>query len=189
MAHAYTTKRGKNKKSKLNKRMDHQQNLEKSLKQDPLANLMYDGPKESVFKIGHIGTSSSTARIDSVVSRLQKALLDKCSNPGCKNTSAEGSLSECASCHQTRYCGRECQLAHWPDHKTKCKEVRNELRAKEKEKQDIITAALQEMNLLSKNEEDTSSALTAEASGVTSVDAGSQQEESDSDDSEDDQID
>lgn len=188
MAHAYTTKRGKNKKAKLNKRMDHQQNQERSLKQDPLANLMYDGPKESVFKIGHIGTSS-TSRIDNVVSRLQKALMDKCSNPGCKNTSAEGSLSECASCHQSRYCGRECQLAHWPDHKTRCKEIRNELRAKEIEKQEAVAAALQEMNLLAKVEA-SSESLTVEGSGTTSVDGTATQEgDSESEDDEDDNID
>lgn len=188
MAHAYTTKRGKNKKAKLNKRMDHQQNLEKSLKQDPLANLMYDGPKESVFKIGHIGTSSNS-RIENVVSRLQKALMDKCSSPGCKNTSAEGSLSECASCHQARYCCRECQLAHWPEHKTRCKEIRNELRAKEKEKQDIITAALQDMNLLAKTEVPSQS-LTVKGSEATSVDETPTHGESESEsDEEDDQID
>ncbi len=153
MAHAYTTKRGKNKKAKLGVRKDHQQNLEKAMKLDPLANLMYDGPRESVLTRGHIGSSS---RLENVISRLQKSLLDKCSNPNCTSAASEcTNLSECASCHQTRYCGRECQLSHWEEHKTRCKEVRKEIKAREKEKQDTITAALQEMNLLAKPAEET----------------------------------
>ena len=58
MAHAYTTKRGKNKISKLGVRKDHQQNSERQLKSNvPLANLQYNGPKESVFAIGHLANS------------------------------------------------------------------------------------------------------------------------------------
>eukprot|EP01038_Epipyxis_sp_PR26KG_P010563 gene10563-14189_t len=151
MAHAYTTKRGKNKISKLGVRKDHQQNLEKSLKQNtPLANLMYDGPKESVFNIGHItgGPSTTASRITDIKNRIHKTLMDKCSNPDCKlAASAEISLSECSSCHQARYCCRDCQLAHWEEHKAMCKEIKKALKAKEKETAERVAAALKELDL------------------------------------------
>jgi tetratricopeptide (TPR) repeat protein len=31
--------------------------------------------------------------------------------------------SSCSKCKQVRYCGRECQLKHWPIHKRICKKV------------------------------------------------------------------
>ena len=30
-------------------------------------------------------------------------------------------LKKCAHCHKVEYCGRECQLKHWPMHKSACK--------------------------------------------------------------------
>ncbi len=32
-----------------------------------------------------------------------------------------GKLRECTGCRSVRYCGRECQLKHWPVHKAPCK--------------------------------------------------------------------
>jgi hypothetical protein len=40
-----------------------------------------------------------------------------CSNPGCGGAG----VKKCTGCKQARYCGQECQLAHWPAHKTECK--------------------------------------------------------------------
>ena len=129
MAHAYTTKRGKNKKGKLGVRKDQQQNQERSLKNPILDAMKYDGDRENSFEIGRIGSSS--ARIEAIKSRLQKQLVDKCSNPQCNQPSSESrELSECASCRTVRYCGRDCQLAHWPDHKAICKEKKKELAAR-----------------------------------------------------------
>ena len=37
---------------------------------------------------------------------------------------AKGKLSGCSGCHVAKYCGRECQVAHWKaGHKTDCKEL------------------------------------------------------------------
>ena len=131
MAHAYTTKRGKTKIAKLGIRKDQQQNLGKHLKLDPLENMKYDGPNESKFELLQKITAG---RLEDVKARLSKALMDKCSNPSCTSASADCTLSECGSCRQARYCGRECQLAHWQEHKTRCKEVREDMKAKEEEK-------------------------------------------------------
>ena len=146
MAHAYTTKRGKNKMSKLGVRKDQQQNSERSLKANPLANLLFDGPKESILSpAGRIGTSS---RLEDTKARLQRALLDKCSYSDCPNATQTSSLSECSSCHQTRYCSKDCQVKHWDSHKEQCKIVRKQLKAQEKEKEEKISAALKELNLI-----------------------------------------
>ncbi len=153
MAHAYTTKRGKNKKAKLGVRKDHQQNMERSLKAGPgnLQQFLYDGPKESTIGVaGRIGCSSSTsnqARLENVKSRLQKALMDKCSNPECANSQEGGTLSECAACHSVRYCSRDCQLAHWPAHKEQCKIIKKKLQEEEAERQRKVLEALQELSV------------------------------------------
>ena len=43
-----------------------------------------------------------------------------CNGPGCAVAIA---LERCAGCHATRYCGVECQKAHWRAHKPACKEA------------------------------------------------------------------
>jgi hypothetical protein len=30
-------------------------------------------------------------------------------------------LRECSKCYAVRYCGKQCQLAAWPEHKEACK--------------------------------------------------------------------
>jgi ankyrin repeat protein len=40
-----------------------------------------------------------------------------CSNPGC----AGAGIKKCTGCKQARYCGQQCQLAHWSAHKAECK--------------------------------------------------------------------
>lgn len=149
MAHAYTTKRGKNKKSKLGVRKDQQQNQEKSLKHSPDLNaFLYDGPKESSFGIaGHItGGNSNNARLESVRSRLQRQLADKCSNPECSQAQ-NGHLSECSACRQTRYCSKDCQKAHWPAHKDQCKAKRKEMQQQEEERQLHVLQALEGLRM------------------------------------------
>jgi MYND finger/Right handed beta helix region len=39
-----------------------------------------------------------------------------CENPGCDKPGT----NVCTACRETRYCSRECQKAHWSDHKRKC---------------------------------------------------------------------
>lgn len=38
---------------------------------------------------------------------------DNCKATGCK-------LMNCSRCHHAKYCSKECQRAHYPDHKTDC---------------------------------------------------------------------
>jgi ankyrin repeat protein len=42
-----------------------------------------------------------------------------CPNAGCDGAGTK----KCTGCKQARYCGKQCQLAHWPAHKAKCKEA------------------------------------------------------------------
>ena len=59
-----------------------------------------------------------------------------CANPGC----AGRGLKQCARCQRVRYCGVECQHAHWPEHKPKCSKAapkavsKKEKKKKEKKK-------------------------------------------------------
>jgi hypothetical protein len=40
-----------------------------------------------------------------------------CSKLGCSGAG----IQKCTRCKQARYCGRACQLAHWPAHEAECK--------------------------------------------------------------------
>jgi ankyrin repeat protein len=40
-----------------------------------------------------------------------------CSYPGCSGAG----IKKCTGCKKARYCGQQCQLAHWPEHKADCK--------------------------------------------------------------------
>jgi ribosomal protein S20 len=39
-----------------------------------------------------------------------------CANPGCGG----GGVKRCVVCKDTRYCGKQCQVAHWPVHRVGC---------------------------------------------------------------------
>jgi hypothetical protein len=40
-----------------------------------------------------------------------------CANPGCD----DGGRKRCAVCKETRYCGKACQVMHWPLHRVSCR--------------------------------------------------------------------
>jgi ankyrin repeat protein len=48
-----------------------------------------------------------------------------CSNTGCSGAG----IMKCTGCKQARYCGGQCQLAHWKAHKTDCKRWSAEAKA------------------------------------------------------------
>jgi hypothetical protein len=51
-----------------------------------------------------------------LLTQLALKTMNKCSF--CGQVSA--ALKKCARCHKVEYCGRECQLKHWPTHKSAC---------------------------------------------------------------------
>ena len=110
MAHAYTTSRGKNKKAKLNKRMDKAQNSERSLKKT-VVDTKFDGPKTNVFTIGRIsgGNNSSSSSSRAIIDPRQAAIaainppILKCNNPNCKKKTIS-KLSQCSGCELVSYC-------------------------------------------------------------------------------------
>ena len=50
-----------------------------------------------------------------------------CANCG-KGEESSGDLKACTVCKMVKYCDRECQIAHRPQHKTACKKRAAELR-------------------------------------------------------------
>jgi hypothetical protein len=51
-----------------------------------------------------------------------------CSYPGCGGSG----IKKCTGCKQVRYCGQQCQLAHWSLHKADCKAAAELRPAKDK---------------------------------------------------------
>mmetsp|Transcript_27057 Transcript_27057/g.65659 ORF Transcript_27057/g.65659 Transcript_27057/m.65659 type:complete len:215 (-) Transcript_27057:92-736(-) len=46
----------------------------------------------------------------------------ECRNPACPNPDTDPrKLKDCARCKQACYCSKECQVAHWKEHKVECK--------------------------------------------------------------------
>jgi hypothetical protein len=65
------------------------------------------------------GTAADISKVEGT-SPEQTAYLEAkthCSNPGCGGAG----IKKCTGCKQVRYCGKQCQLAHWPAHKADCK--------------------------------------------------------------------
>mmetsp|Transcript_13465 Transcript_13465/g.23896 ORF Transcript_13465/g.23896 Transcript_13465/m.23896 type:complete len:558 (+) Transcript_13465:22-1695(+) len=55
--------------------------------------------------------------------------LDPCANGGCSKLYCS---QRCSGCGEARYCSRDCQKSHWPTHKGKCKEIRNQRQTQKK---------------------------------------------------------
>ena len=70
-----------------------------------------------------MGTSSSSDTITDVV---VCPIISNCANCG-KGEENSGDLKICAACKMVKYCNRECQLAHHPEHKQECKKRAAEL--------------------------------------------------------------
>ena len=121
MAHAYTTKRGKNKMGKLGVRKDSAQNAENNLKSVSTLPMKFDGPKDPMFgSDSHLENGTrlhlqDVLRTSQQTKNIEKTNNEQCGNTGCSKTSTNNGLklSECSSCHLVKYCSRECQLDHW----------------------------------------------------------------------------
>jgi hypothetical protein len=65
-----------------------------------------DGTAATILEEGG-GTAAEIAYLE---------VREHCANPGCDG----GGVKRCAVCKQIRYCGKLCQVAHWPEHKVAC---------------------------------------------------------------------
>lgn len=68
--------------------------------------------------------------VDSVYNDIDTGTNDNSDNYIKKNTclyclkEVEGSM-RCSRCETARYCGKECQVKHWPVHKNSCQDSNN----------------------------------------------------------------
>ena len=60
------------------------------------------------------------------MSSTDEVSADICANCG-KGEESTSSLKACTACHMVKYCNRECQIAHRPQHKKECKKRAAEL--------------------------------------------------------------
>jgi hypothetical protein len=87
------------------------------------------GLNTSEIQATHVdGKGAAEFPKDAGASAEQTAYLEAkthCSNTGCSGAG----IMKCTGCKQARYCGEECQLAHWQAHKADCKRWRSEAKA------------------------------------------------------------
>lgn len=120
MAHAYTTKRGKNKLAKLGVRRDQQQNQERELKVPTAMPPKYTGPKERFGDLNNeVNETASRLRLEDFVSNSQVIEISPSDIVTCQfadcphHNETNRKLFDCSSCHSIKYCCRECQLGDW----------------------------------------------------------------------------
>jgi len=66
-------------------------------------------------------------------------------------------LRDCSRCHLRKYCGRECQLKDWPEHKDLCKYTRKKLA------EEAAAAAVAEEETAAEEDEEEAQEVAAEA--------------------------
>jgi hypothetical protein len=83
---------------------------------DPLKAMTADGATAADFSKAVSASVEQTAYLEAKM---------HCSKTGCSGAG----IMKCTGCKQARYCGEECQLAHWQAHKADCKRWRSEAKA------------------------------------------------------------
>ena len=63
-----------------------------------------------------------------------------CSNPSCQKKWVQGlpSFKSCSQCGQAKYCSKECQKAHWKQHKRSCKKKAQQIQQQQDQSQQSI---------------------------------------------------
>lgn len=109
MAHAYTTKRGKNKLGKLGVRKDDGTRAEK---RSGVASFIsddhrkFDEEKEPVrYTPGHLTGGGGTSVRERLAAKVATVIADSCSNINCSSPMYT-TLSACAACGMVRYCSK-----------------------------------------------------------------------------------
>jgi len=124
MAHAYTTKRGKNKMSKLGVRKDDGVRAERRSGVSSFISDDYrkfEEPKVNNNFLGLTSGKGNKAIRDAGANSTREVapklvITEKCSYSSCTKKNYN-KLAECSGCHSVKYCCKECQLHHWSFHK------------------------------------------------------------------------
>ena len=58
-----------------------------------------------------------------IIERAERIAVIHCGRGECRSDSTVQRMERCAKCQDMYYCSRECQVAHWPEHRSRCKLV------------------------------------------------------------------
>jgi hypothetical protein len=61
------------------------------------------------------------------VTKRSKPMGSKSGIVACDNCTKKGLWNKCSGCKQASYCGRKCQLEHYPVHKVLCKTIKRNI--------------------------------------------------------------
>ena len=75
-----------------------------------------------VMYVGDVNAEATSCRVvHQLACRMFAACGYECAACRARESAADVNLLRCTRCRAVKYCGRECQAAHWPYHKQVCK--------------------------------------------------------------------
>ena len=98
----------------------------------------FQGNRACVKLLAPLTSPEALADVTSLVpaAMREKLQLRTCTRCGKMSFTVVEKIKRCNDCRTVRYCSRECQVAHWPEHKLECKKLAAARKKKEEEEEE-----------------------------------------------------
>eukprot|EP01048_Picozoa_sp_COSAG05_P018852 COSAG05_NODE_2835_length_2585_cov_2.664521_2_plen_302_part_00 len=83
----------------------------------PQPTLSPDDGETDVVRASRAAAARADAAVAALKSGSSSNIITCCYNPTC---TADSAPKRCSKCKMVRYCSRDCQVSHWPQHKPVC---------------------------------------------------------------------
>ena len=98
----------------------------------------FQGNRECMKLFAPLTSPEALADVSRLVpaAMREKLQLRTCMRCGKMSFRVVEKIKRCNDCRTVRYCSRECQVAHWPEHKLECKKLAAARKKKEEEEEE-----------------------------------------------------